>query len=375
MKEVKFKKIVQFAFLILFYLFVDCKENATVSRNAINFNYEARFETIDETIFKLNKTTIKLFPDEPNHIQIFTDKQGGKIDIREENSCNMDAVGTSVYQYTSSNEPNLRIMIIEDYQDILTGSIYAVLLDKSTLIKTFRFCGPQYNFEKYDIKDVLKIEKKGNEISFTFDPKKLVTHSENIQNAFKFNIAKNQPKKSDSVVNKTLKKEIKSNEDQNKFLLNKIVIDSLIFDFNDDNIADKILIRADSNEDKFYGDKYFDNIDSYFRNIEIFLGTKNKSYIQIASNKDIIPCLRCNEPLQSYSNLKHSAKNFFSVDIIKKSNNSIYQLFFEWKKDNFYLIKIKVQSFSDENSETVNLENGINFNKIKMNSILEYINQ
>lgn len=158
-------------------------------------------------------------------------------------------------------------------------------------------------------------------------------------------------------------------------MLNKIVIDSLIFDFNDDNIADKILIRADSNEDKFYGDKYFDNIDSYFRTIEIFLGTKNKSYIQIASNKDIIPCLRCNEPLQSYSNLKHSAKNFFSVDIIKKSNNSIYQLFFEWKKDNFYLIKIKVQSFSDENSETVNLENGINFNKIKMNSILEYINQ
>ncbi|RTZ48354.1 hypothetical protein EJ377_12050 (plasmid) [Chryseobacterium arthrosphaerae] len=174
MQEARSKKLILFAFIIFFTFFGQCKEKPVENIITTNFKFEGSFTTNDELVFKLNKTTLRLFSDQPNHIEILTN-EGNKIDVTEENHCKMDAVGVSAYQFTNSIDPNLRIILIEDYQDILTGSMYAILIDKNQLIKTFRFCGPQYNYEKYNIKEVLSIKKSENKISFTFDPKKIVT--------------------------------------------------------------------------------------------------------------------------------------------------------------------------------------------------------
>lgn len=55
---------------------------------------------------------------------------------------------------------------------------------------------------------------------------------------------------------------------------NEVIIDSLIFDFNNDKINDKILIRANPKEESVMGDEYFDNINSYYRTLDVFIGKK-----------------------------------------------------------------------------------------------------
>lgn len=370
MQEAKSKKLILFAFIIFFTFFGQCKEKPTVETTTTNFKFEGRFTTNDEAIFKLNQTTIKLFSDQPNHVEILTDNKNNKIDIIEDNPCKMDAVGVSVYQYTNSDDPKLRIIIIEDYQDILTGSMYAILIDKNQLIKTFRLCEPQYNYEKYSIKEILSIKKSDNKISFIFDTEKIVTRNKSKQHVFEFPIAvtklNNTIIKNDT---RPLKETIKTTHP------NKVTIDSLIFDFNNDKINDKVLISANPKEESVMGDEYFDNINSYYRTLDIFIGKNNNNYTQVTSNKNIIPCLRCNEPMNAYSDFRQSGKNSFSVDVINKADNSIYQLMFEWKQDNFYLTEIGVKSFYDENGKTVKLKHSININEMKITDISKYINQ
>lgn len=365
MQEARSKKLILFAFIIFFTFFGQCKEKPVENIITTNFKFEGSFTTNDELVFKLNKTTLRLFSDQPNHIEILTN-EGNKIDVTEENHCKMDAVGVSAYQFTNSIDPNLRIILIEDYQDILTGSMYAILIDKNQLIKTFRFCGPQYNYEKYNIKEVLSIKKSENKISFTFDPKKIVTKNKNEQHVFDFAVV--ATKANPSIIKKDIKP-IKND------LSNQVTIDSLIFDFNNDKINDKVLIRANPKEENAMGNEYFDNINSYFRTLEVFIGKNSNNYTQITSNKNIIPCLRCNEPMNSYSDFKQIDKNSFSVDVISKAENSIYQLVFEWKKDNFYLTQIGVKSFYEETGKTIKLKHFISLNDIKIEDIQKYINQ
>lgn len=156
---------------------------------------------------------------------------------------------------------------------------------------------------------------------------------------------------------------------------NEVVLDSLIFDFNNDQINDKVLIRANPKEKETMGDEYFNNINSYYRTLDILVGKSNKKYTQISSNKNIIPCLRCNEPMEAYSDFKRIGKNSFSVDVIQKAESSIYQLEFEWKKDNFYLTKIGVKSFYDENAKMIKLKRSININEAMTKNISDYIKQ
>ncbi|OCA70000.1 hypothetical protein [Chryseobacterium arthrosphaerae] len=365
MQEARSKKLILFAFIIFFTFFGQCKEKPVENIITTNFKFEGSFTTNDELVFKLNKTTLRLFSDQPNHIEILTN-EGNKIDVTEENHCKMDAVGVSAYQFTNSIDPNLRIILIEDYQDILTGSMYAILIDKNQLIKTFRFCGPQYNYEKYNIKEVLSIKKSENKISFTFDPKKIVTKNKKEQHVFDFAVV--ATKTNPSIIKKDIKP-IKNN------LSNQVTIDSLIFDFNNDKINDKVLIRANPKEENVMGNEYFDNINSYFRTLDVFIGKNSNNYTQITNNKNIIPCLRCNEPMNSYSDFKQIGKNSFSVDVISKAENSIYQLVFEWKKDNFYLSQIGVKSFYEETGKTIKLKHFISLNDIKIEDIQKYINQ
>lgn len=365
MQEARSKKLILFAFIIFFTFFGQCKEKPVENIITTNFKFEGSFTTNDELVFKLNKTTLRLFSDQPNHIEILTN-EGNKIDVTEENHCKMDAVGVSAYQFTNSIDPNLRIILIEDYQDILTGSMYAILIDKNQLIKTFRFCGPQYNYEKYNIKEVLSIKKSENKISFTFDPKKIVTKNKKEQHVFDFAVV--ATKANPSIIKKDIKP-IKNN------LSNQVTIDSLIFDFNNDRINDKVLIRANPKEENVMGNEYFDNINLYFRTLDVFIGKSSNNYTQITNNKNIIPCLRCNEPMNSYSDFKQIGKNSFSVDVISKAENSIYQLVFEWKKDNFYLTQIGVKSFYEETGKTIKLKHFISLNDIKIENIQKYINQ
>lgn len=49
--------------------------------------------------------------------------------------------------------------------------------------------------------------------------------------------------------------------------------------------------------------------------------------------------------MESYSDFKIIEDDSFSLDVINAAEKSIYQLIFEWKKDNFYLTKIGVKSF------------------------------
>ncbi|MBP2619057.1 hypothetical protein [Chryseobacterium jejuense] len=156
---------------------------------------------------------------------------------------------------------------------------------------------------------------------------------------------------------------------------NEVVLDSLIFDFNNDQTKDKVLIRANSKEKEIMGDEYFNNIDSYYRTLDILVGKNNEKHTQISSNKNIIPCLRCNEPMEAYSDFKRIGKNSFSVDVIQKAESSIYQLIFEWKKDNFYLAKIGVKSFYDENAKMIKLKHSININEAMTKNISDYIKQ
>ncbi len=156
---------------------------------------------------------------------------------------------------------------------------------------------------------------------------------------------------------------------------NKVVLDSLIFDFNNDQIKDKVLIRANPKEKETMGDEYFNNIDSYYRTLDILVGKNNGKYTQISSNKNIIPCLRCNEPMEAYSDFKRIGKNSFSVEVIQKAESSIYQLVFEWKKDNFYLTDVGVKSFYDENTKMIKLKRSININEAMTKNISDYIKQ
>ncbi|WP_165585009.1 hypothetical protein [Chryseobacterium taiwanense] len=367
MKEAKSRKLILAVFIIFFTFFGQCKDKHAPPPTSTNFKFDGRFKTDDEITFKLNQTILKLFSDKPNHVEIFTSKEN-KIDITEENHCNMDAVGISVYQYTNLNDPSLRVILLEYYQDILIGSLYAILVDKNKLIKTFRLCGPQYNYEKYQIKDVLSIKKLNNQISFIFNPNKIAAKNKN-QYIFNFSIdnTKSDNSISKNNSNNTIKETLKTT------FSNEKVIDSLVFDFNNDQIKDKILIHANPKEKDLMGDEYFDNINSYYRTLDILVGKPNKKYIQTSSNKNIIPCLRCNEPMKAYSDLKIIGKNSFSVDVIQKAENTIYQLLFEWKQNNFYLTQIGVKSFYDENSKTIKLKNSININDVMVNNILDYI--
>ncbi|MCE3075502.1 hypothetical protein [Chryseobacterium gwangjuense] len=364
MQEVKSKKLILFTFIIFFTFFGQCKDKTVGNPTVTNFKFEGRFTTNDEVTFKLNQTTLKLFSDQPNHVEIFTDNKGNKIDLTEENHCNMDAVGVSAYQYTNSNDPTLRIILLEDYQDILTGSLYAILIDKNKLIRSFRLCGPQYNYEKYSIKDVLSIKKSNNQISFTFDSKKIVTKNKNDRYIFDFPI---ESTKSNSPIINNNTKPLKTTSS------NDIIIDSLIFDFNNDQIKDKILIRANPKEQDVIGDEYFNNINLFYRTLEILIGKNNNNYTQIASNKNIIPCLRCNEPMRAYSNFKRIGKTSFSLDVIQKAENTIYNLLFEWKQNNFYLTQIGIKSFYDENDKTIKLKHSVNVNEVMINNISDYI--
>ncbi len=364
----KSNKLILFAFLIFFAFFGQCKEKVNGNITTTDFKFEGRFITNDETIFKLNQTTIKLFSDQPDHVEILTDSKANKIDITEANHCNMDAVGVSAYLYSNSNNSNLKIILIEDYQDILTGSLYAVLVDKDKLVKTFRFCGPQYHYEKYSIKDILSIKKTNNQISFTFDPKKIV--SKNKEHIFNFSLNTNPSNTS------AIKNDVPSQKGAPIAVTsNEVVLDSLVFDFNNDQIKDKVLIRANLKEKEAMGDDYFNNIDSYYRTLDILVGKNNGKYTQISSNKNIIPCLRCNEPMEAYSDFKRIGKNSFSIDVIQKAESSIYQLVFEWKKDNFYLTEIGVKTFYDENAKMIKLKHSINIKEVMTKNISDYIKQ
>ncbi|MGE8553954.1 MAG: hypothetical protein ACN6OB_08450 [Chryseobacterium jejuense] len=172
------------------------------------------------------------------------------------------------------------------------------------------------------------------------------------------------------------KNNVQSQKDTPKVVTSsEVVLDSLVFDFNNDQIKDKVLIRANPKEQETMGDEYFNNIDSYYRTLDILVGKNNGKYTQISSNKNIIPCLRCNEPMEAYSDFKRIGKNSFSVDVIQKAESSIYQLIFEWKKDNFYLAKIGVKSFYDENAKIIKLKRSININEAMTKNISDYIKQ
>lgn len=54
-----------------------------------------------------------------------------------------------------------------------------------------------------------------------------------------------------------------------------MVLDSLVFDFNKDNIKDKILIHANPKENETIGDEFFNNINLYNRTLDILIGNRN----------------------------------------------------------------------------------------------------
>lgn len=153
---------------------------------------------------------------------------------------------------------------------------------------------------------------------------------------------------------------------------NRISIDSLIFDFNNDQIIDKILIQAHAKEVNASEKEYFDNINLYSRTLVVLRGEKNNSFTQITSNKNIIPCLRCNEPMNAYSDFKQMDSSSFSVHVIQKANRTIYRLIFEWRGDGFYLKQLGEQTFNDENFKILKFNSSVKLNDFNVNNILTY---
>lgn len=212
---VKNKPMILYTLIGFFTFFLQCKEKPSVENKfTTSFKFDGQFKTEDETIFTFNKTTLKLFSEQPNHIEILiNNEESDKINITKDEHCKMDAVGTSAYQFTNSKDSNLKIIVLEDYQDVLTGSIFAILIENNKLSKTFTICGPQYNYEKYKIKDILSIKKIDEQISFIFDKNKIENNNEQYILNFNINSSKsNSSTNSEKVTSSITKINSKNND-------------------------------------------------------------------------------------------------------------------------------------------------------------------
>lgn len=158
-----------------------------------------------------------------------------------------------------------------------------------------------------------------------------------------------------------------------KLPISTIIIDSLITDINNDKIDDKILIKANRNESNVFGDKYFKNIDEYRRTLCILVSKKKDNYNQI-NNKKFIPCLRCNEPMDAYSDFQLENSKAFSVKISRKADEIIYKVSFSWNKDNFFLTKIESSNFYDNKIKSYKISDKIDIKQFDYEKIPDYIN-
>lgn len=155
--------------------------------------------------------------------------------------------------------------------------------------------------------------------------------------------------------------------------ISTVIIDSLITDINDDKINDKILIKANRDESYVFGDKYFKNIDEYRRILCILISKKKDNYLQI-DNKKFIPCLRCNEPMDAYSDFQLENSKAFSVKILQKDDEIIYKLLFVWNKDNFFLTEIQSSNFYDSKIKKYKISDRIDIQQFDYKKIPDYIN-
>lgn len=155
--------------------------------------------------------------------------------------------------------------------------------------------------------------------------------------------------------------------------LTSITLDSLITDINNDNINDKILIKGNRDENTVFGDDYFKNIDQYRRTINIIVSTNKNKHVEITNNDKLIPCLRCNEPMDSYSDFQLIDPQTLSIKIVQKANKNIFKLLFSWEENNFYLSEIQVSEFFDNKVRRYKISKRICIDKFDYDNIFDYI--
>ncbi|MFC6269788.1 hypothetical protein [Frigoriflavimonas asaccharolytica] len=352
--------------LVICVLFLNCQEKK-VNNSLVNKNSDI---TSNQIIYNEISFDLKYLQSENNiesyklhHYKLMLNAKNEKAEIVINNK--FYPVNLNFTYDTDSDDAISKIKIFRNSKS-----------DEIIFIPTFG-SNDEYTYQLLLLKNKIVYE---NIISFSAltnspSPKKIQITEEN--NSFKFNIDdinlmtvfRRQLISSEIKMQKEVDSEEVSEE---TISTNRKTIDSLLFDFNNDQKIDKVLIQAHPNENKAFGNEYFDNINSYFRTIVVMRGEKNNSFTQIASNRNIVPCLRCNEPMNSFSEFKRIGNNSFSVEVIQKSKETIYHLVFEWKGDGFYLKQLGQQYFNDEKFKNIKLNYSIKFTEFDINKLSIY---